>query len=253
MKKIIATALVAGVLTSGYGIAFAACDCQTQQQKGTISVNTTAKAEVAPDTVEINIAVKTQDSKSLQKAAADNKLASDKVYEAAKALINSQNGDYIKTADYNARPVYKYVNNKRVFDKYEVSNSIIVHTKNIDKIGKIIDTSISLGATDINDLQFSISNYEKQCNELLVIAANKAKTRADSVAKASATVITGVKDMSISCSENSANHVQYRYMAKNMMSAGMAEDAVAAPEASTPIQSGIIKIYANLNAVYYIK
>ena len=168
-------------------------------------------------------------------------------------MINTQNGDYIKTANYNARPVYVYnSNNKKVFDKYEVSNSIIVHTKNINQIGDIIDKSISLGATDINDLQFSISNYEKQCNELLVIAANKAKTRADVVAKASSTYITGVKDMNISCSENSINRVQYRYMAKNLMASGATTDSEAAPGA-TPIQSGIIKLYVNLNAVYFIK
>lgn len=254
MKKIIAAALIAGLFVSGYSLTYAACECQNVQQKGTISVSTTAKAEVAPDTVEINISVKTKDSKSLQKAAAENKLISDKVYDMAKTMINAQNGDYIKTADYNARPVYVYNNNnKKVFDKYEVSNSIIIHTKNIDKVGQIIDTSISLGATDVNDLQFSVSNYEKQCNELLVIAANKAKTRADNVAKASSTYVTGIKDINVSCSENSINHVQYRYMAKNM-AAGAMMDA-AAPEAapSTPIQSGVIKLYANLNAVYYTK
>ena len=252
-KKIIAAGLIAGLFVSGYGLTFAACDCQTTQQKGTISVSTNANAEIVPDTVEINIAVKTQDTKSLQKAATDNKLISDKVYEAAKTMINTQNGDYIKTANYNARPVYVYnSNNKKVFDKYEVSNSIIVHTKNINRIGDIIDKSISLGATDINDLQFSISNYEKQCNELLVIAANKAKTRADVVAKASSTYITGVKDMNISCSENSINRVPYRYMAKNLMASGATADSEAAPGA-TPIQSGIIKLYVNLNAVYFIK
>lgn len=252
MKRFIATALLAGLFTLSCGITFAACDCQSQPQKGTISVNTTAKAEVIPDTVDINIAIKTKDGKSLEKAATENKLTSARVYEAAKAMINSQNGDYIKTADYNARPVYVYNNSKKVFDKYEVSNSIIVHTKNIEAAGQIIDKAISLGATDINDLQFSVSNYENKCNELLAIAANKAKTRADSVAKASSTVVTGVKDINISCSENSTNYVQYKYMAKNIMTAGAAEDA-AVPASSTPIQSGVIKLYANLNAVYYIK
>lgn len=54
-------------------------------------------------------------------------------------------------------------------------NSIIVHTKNVDKAGNIIDKAISLGATNVNDLNFSVSNYEAQCNDLLAIAAKKAK------------------------------------------------------------------------------
>ena len=252
MKRFLAAAIVAGMFVSGYGlVSYGADNCTPE--RGTLSVSTTANAEVSPDVVEINIAIKTKDNKSLQKAAADNKLISDNVYTAIKAMINSSNGDYLKTADYNARPVYTYTsNNKKVLDKYEVSNSIIVHTKNIDQTGKIIDKAISLGATDINDLRFSVSSYEKQCNDLLTIASNKAKTRADVTAKASGTYITGVKHMNISCSENSSNRVQYRFMAKNMALGASADEAVA-PEAATPIQSGIIKIYANLNAEYYIK
>ena len=253
MKKFIAAAIVAGMVVSGYGLISYGAEC-CAPEKGTLSVSTTANAEISPDLVEINIAIKTKDNKSLQKAAADNKLISDNVYAAIKAMINTSNGDYLKTADYNARPVYTYTsNNKKVLDKYEVSNNIIVHTKNIEQTGKIIDKAISLGATDVNDLRFSVSNYEKQCNDLLTIASNKAKTRADVTAKASGTYITGVKNMNISCSENSSNRVQYRYMAKNM-AFGASNDEAAAPQAvATPIQSGIIKIYANLNAEYYIK
>lgn len=253
MKKILAAAIVAGFMVSGLSISSIAADT-TQPVRGTISVSTNANAEILPDTVSITLAIKTKDSKSLQKAAEENKLISDKVYTALKAMINTAGGDYIKTSNYSARPVYIYTNNnKRVLDKYEVSNSIIVHSKNIDKAGEMIDKAISLGATDVNDLAFSISNYENQCNELLNIASKKAKTRVDVAAKASGTYITGVKSMNISCSENTPNRIQYRFMAKNVMAAGASLDSAEAPQAATPIQSGIIKIYANLNAEYFIK
>ena len=116
----------------------------------------------------------------------------------------------------------------------------------------MIDKAISLGATDVDDLRFSVSSYEDKCTELLAKASNKAKNRVDTVAKASGTYITGVKNMNISCSENTPNRVTYRYMAKNLMAADGAMEA-AAPQVATPIQSGIIKIYANLNAEYFIK
>ncbi|MEE3348474.1 MAG: SIMPL domain-containing protein [Candidatus Gastranaerophilaceae bacterium] len=251
MKKIITAAVVAGMVVSFGGISTIAAD--TTPERGTISVSTTANAEISPDTVDISISVKTKDSKSLQKASNENKLISDNVYNALKDFINSQNGDYLKTADYNARPVYTYTsNNKKILDKYEVSNNIIVHTKNIEQAGAMIDKAISLGATDVNDLRFSVSNYEKQCNELLEIASKKAKTRADITVKASGSYITGVKNLSISCSENTPSRVQYRLMTNKMaMANGASYEADAAP--STPIQSGVIKIFANLNAVYFIK
>jgi len=251
MKKILTVATIIGLAACFSGISMAAVS--EQPERGFISVNTTANTEVSPDVVEINIAVKTRDSKSMLKATAENKEISDKVYSTIKSMINPANGDYIKTADFRATPLYTYSSNgKKNFDKYEVSNNIIVHTKSIDKTGSIIDKAISLGATDVNDLTFSVSNYEKQCNDLLEIAANKAKTRANIVAKTSSSYITGIKSMNISCSTNESNRVQYRLYAKNMVmdSAG----GVAEPEATaTPIQGGIIKIFANLNASYFVK
>lgn len=251
MKKILTTAVVIGLAACCSGVTSAAIT--EQPERGYISVNTSANTEVSPDVVEISIAVRTHDSRSMVKATAENKEISDKVYTELKSMINSANGDYVKTADFKATPLYTYSSNgKRNFDKYEVSNNIIVHTKNIDKAGSMIDKAINLGATNVNDLIFSVSNYEAQCNDLLAIAAKKAKTRADIVAKTSASYITGIKSMNISCSTNENNRVQYRLYAKNMM----ADSAAGAPEAAptaTPIQGGIIKIYANLNASYFVK
>ena len=219
--------------------------------KGTVGISTTANAEVAPDTVEINIAVKTNDKKSLSVAAKENKEKSDKIYNMLTSMINSEAGDYIKTANYNAQPIYVYDNDlkRRVMDKYEVSNSIIVHTKNLDKLGEIIDQAIQLGATDINDLNFSVSNYENKCRELLKEAGEQAYARAEVAAAAAKTKIIGVRSINANCTENMSNHVPYRMMAKNMV---MAEgvDMVAAAAPSTPISSGSIKVYANYNAEY---
>ena len=251
MKKIITAAVIAGMFVSFGGVCTIAATDNTPE-RGTLSVSTNADAEVSPDTVDIRISIKTKDSKSMQKASNENKLTSDNIYNALKGFINSQNGDYLKTADYNARPIYTYTsNNKRVFDRYEVSNNIIVHTKNIEQVGAMIDKAISLGATDVSDLRFSVSNYEKQCNELLEIASKKAKTRADITAKASGSYITGVKNLSISCSENTPNRVQYRLMMNKAASDGASYEAASAP--STPIQSGVIRVFANLSAVYFIK
>lgn len=251
MRKIIMTAAIAGLTL---GIAAASVNAATvvnTDERGYITVNTSANTEMSPDVVEINIAVRTEDSKSLQKATAQNKEISDKVYAELKTMIDSANGDFVKTADFSATPQYIYSGSKRNLDKYVVSNSIIVHTKNISKAGDMIDKAISLGATNINDLNFSVSNYDAQCNDLLGIATQKAKTRADIIAKNASSYVTGIKNMNVSCSMNENNRVQYRLMAKNMM-ADSASGAVA-ESSSTPIQSGVIKLFANVNASFYVK
>ena len=212
-------------------------------ERGYISINTSANADIAPDIAEVSIAVTTYDSKSMQKATAENKDIS-----ALKSKINTANGDYIKTADFNASPIYSYSGSKRNFDKYQVSNSIIVRTKSIDKVGSMIDTAISLGATNVNSLVFSVSNYEAQCNELLSTAVKKASARAHAIAKAVPTTITGIRSMDVSCSPNNSVRPQYR-----LMMANKAMDSAEAGASSTTIESGVVKVYANVNASYFVK
>lgn len=218
-------------------------------ERGYISVNTSANAELAPDVAEISIAVKTYDNKSMQKATLQNKEISEQVIATLKSMIDTSKGDYIKTADFSATPIYSYSGNKRNFDKYQVSNSVVVHTKSIDKIGTMIDKSIALGATDVNSLNFSVSNYEAQCNDLLTLAAKKASARANAVAKTVPTTLSGIRSMDVSCSTSNSSRPQYKMLMANR---AMIMDSEAAGS-STTIESGVIKVFANVSATYFVK
>lgn len=245
MKKfLISTAIV--------GLALGCASVQAISEsieRGYISVNTSANAELAPDVAEISIAVKTYDNKSMQKATLQNKEISEQVISTLKSMIDTSKGDYIKTADFSATPIYSYSGNKRNFDKYQVSNSVVVHTKSIDKIGTMIDKSIALGATDVNSLNFSVSNYETQCNDLLTLAAKKASARANAVAKTVPTTLSGIRSMDVSCSTSNSSRPQYKMLMANR---AMMMDSEAAGS-STTIESGVIKVFANVSATYFVK
>lgn len=240
MKRILAALAVLCMLFTTAAFA--------ETERGYISANATANKELAPDTVDISIAVVTYDNKSMQKATQQNKELSDKLYNAMKSMINTGNGDYVKTSDFRAQPIYTYSSNKRNFDKYEVSNRIIVHTKSIDKAGDIIDKAIFLGATNIDSLSFTLSSYEKECDALLGSATQKTRTRADILAKAAGTVVTGIKSVSGSCNTSGVSQrIMYNMVAKSSMAD--AETAMGA----TPIETGVVKLYATVNANYFVK
>ena len=247
MRKILLSVTVLSLLIGLASTSSQAISTSTSSERGYISVSSQANTELTPDVAEITIAVQTFDSKSMQKATALNKETSDKVYAALKSMINPENGDFIKTADYNASPVYTYVSGKQNFDKYQVSNSIIVHTKSVDKVGSMIDKAINLGATNVNNLSFSVSKYDDQCNELLSIATKKAQNQAAVIAKSASTTIMGIRSLDVSCSANNARTPFRLYNAKNM-----AGD-VAEMASGTTIEQGVIKIYANVNASFFVK
>lgn len=247
MKKSLIMVAVLGLMI---GCASLSTEAGTvNNERGTISVNTSANTEIAPDVAEISFAVKTSDLKSMQKATLANKEISDKVYAELKSMIDTKNGDYIKTSDFSANPIYSYTNSKKNFEKYEVSNCVIVHTKSIDKVGKMIDNAIAAGATNVDNLSFSVSNYETQCNDLISIATQKALTRANVIAKALATSVVGLNNISTSCSTNNYNPPRF-YMAKNMIADVAAETSSAG---GTTISNGVVKVNANVNASFYVK
>lgn len=247
MRKVLLAVTVLSLLAGAASLSTQAVTSNSDSQRGYISVGASANTELTPDVAEIAIAVQTIDAKSMQKATQLNKETSDKVYSALKGMINPANGDYVKTSDFNASPVYSYSSNKRTLDKYQVSNKVIVHTKSIDKIGAMIDKAISLGATNVEDLTFTVSKYDNECNELLGIAVKKAQNQANSIAKYAGTSVTGLKEMNVSCNANNPR-IPYRLMMSAKNAAGdMAESS------STMIEQGVVKIYANVNASFFVK
>ena len=251
MKKIMAAIAVLSILT-GTMMSGQAVTQSGEKERGTISISTSAEAEVAPDVADLSFAVVTTDNKSMQKATLMNKDISEKVYNILKEMINTSNGDYIKTSNYHASPVYIYKDKKQILDKYEVSNRVVVHTKSIDKLGSMIDKAIESGATNVDSLNFSISNYESQCNSLIEKASKKANARAAIAAKISGTALDGIQSMNISCSEN-RNYSAPRIMMAKAMSLGASNDSAAEAMPSTSISAGVIKVYSNVNATFYVK
>ena len=223
-----------------------------EKERGSISVSTSSEADVAPDVADISFAVVTTDAKSMQKATLINKDISEKVYNVLKEQINTANGDYIKTSNYNASPVYIYKDKKQVLDKYQVSNRVTVHTKSLDKLGSMIDKSMEAGATNVDSLNFSISNYESKCNSLIESAVKKANSRAGIAAKGSGTTLDGIMSMNVSCSENRNYNAPRIMMAKSMV-LGASNDAAEEAKPSTSISAGVIKVYSNVNATFFVK
>lgn len=209
--------------------------------KGYISVSSSTTKELVPNQAEISIGIVTSDT-SFKKASEENRAIATKVYSSLKSLIAS--GDYLKTSEYYARPEYTYTkDNKKILDKYVVSNTITVRTKKTDFVSKLIDTAIAQGATNIDNLQFLAVDYDSACNNALSELSKKAYVQASTVATSINTQITGIKSINTTC--NSDNNPRPYY---SMMARGVADNAT-----STPVSSGKIRINANVDASFYVK
>lgn len=239
MKKL--TALIIALSTIGL-VSMSTFADTTEKDKGFISVNQSVTKEISPNEAEITFAIETSD-KSLKKASEDNKIIANGVYAALKSYLAPS--DYLKTSNYSAKPQYIYTkDNKKILDKYVVTNTVTVRTKKLEIVSKLADTAISKGATNVNNLQFTTTNYDENCNEALADLTKKSYAQANAIAKSINAQITGIKSINATCNpENNNSRPLYAMMAKGSM------DSVS----STPIESGKVKIYANIDASFYVK
>lgn len=237
MKKALLIMLALSAVTLGA----LSTTAEVIEKEGYISVNESTTREITPNQAEITIGIETSD-KSLQVASETNKVTAKKVYSNLKSLLGVN--DYIKTGNYTARPIYTYSrDNKQTLDKYVVSNTVTIKTKNVELISKLIDTAIAQGATNVNNLQFSATDYDCECNEALSELTKKAYNKAGSVAKSINNQITGVKSINATCNMDNQRS-DYSMMMKSEVGGG---------STSTPIESGKLKIHANIDASFFVK
>lgn len=237
MKK----ALILVLIISSLFIALSSVAQTIEAEKGYISVNSAVVKEILPNQAEISFNIETSD-KSLKKASEENKQIATRVYSNIKPILGVS--DYLKTGQYSARPVYIYLkDNKKALDKYIVSNTVTVKTKNNDNISKLIDTAISSGSTGVENLQFSVVDYDSICSDNLADLTKKAYIQANSVAKSINAQVIGVKSINATCNTDSSPRPYYAMMAKGVT------DSVS----STPIESGKIKLNICVDASFYVK
>lgn len=149
----------------------------------TVQVSGSAVVNVTPDRVLIQLGVKTTGTTPREVEAA-NSATINRVIRALKSLgIKDKD---IVTDWYVVKPVY-YSNNSLKIKGYRINNVIAVTLRDISKINDVITASLEVGANEVINVEFYLSNlrkYRDQARELAMIAA---KEKAQDLAAAAGT------------------------------------------------------------------
>ncbi len=211
-----------------------------QNKQSIIKITAKSSESFDPDTAVIVLAVQTE-GKKVPNALQENNKKMNKVLNALKKLIEDEQ-DSIKTSSFSIRPIKTWDKRLKIsiIAGYKVNNSIIVKTKKIDKIGKIIDISIENGANNVNNINFIIDNNDELYQQVLAKASRKAKADAKAIANALGVKIKGIK--SVNVSQGYYRPMQYDTMA-----------LAKSKESSTPIVPGNVDINANVTIEFIIE
>lgn len=211
-------------------------------ERNTLRVSGKGEFTARPDRANITISVETT-NQIASVAVKENAAKMNKVMEKLKSQIGKN--DKISTTGYNLSPVYEYdeKTRKSELSGYRVSNSILLESKNLEAIGKLIDSATQAGANRIESLSFDTDKRDEYRKQALVEAVQDARETAEIVAKAAG--VTIVKIIQISPSYEIPIPI-YREFA-------MTARAVPAPPPPTQVEPGELTVNASVNIVFEIQ
>ena len=211
----------------------------TTPSEPTISVTGTGRVVVTPDIADLRLGVSVT-KPTVKGARATAAQTMTNVIAAIKKLGIADKD--IQTTNLSLQPVYTYPPNGGTpkLTGYTLSNTVAVTIRDLDKIGDVIDDSLTAGATTMDGVSFRNENPAAAEEQARKEAMTQAKAKAETLASSAGIKITGVS----SISETSA---PVPYPVPYFGTA-----AGAAQDASTPVQVGTNEVVVNVAVVYLI-
>ena len=228
--------LILGLVLSACGPA--SVSVQTPPPPRTVTVTGTGKVTLTPDIAYISIGVHTENASAKDAVAANNTQAQ-AVIAAIKGFGVADKD--IQTTNFSIYPQQQFdANGKPIDTKYVVENTVYVTVRDLSKLGDLLDSSVSSGANNINNIQFDVADKTGALSQARLAAVTDAKKQADELTKATNVGLGEVQ--TISYYDSSAPiTVQYAKA-----------DVMAAP-ANVPVQAGSMQISTTVTIVYGLK
>lgn len=209
----------------------------------TLSLSSSAKIKKAADEFTMNISVVTT-SETAKTALADNNEKMEGIIGALLS-VGLPESDY-HTGRFTIRPTYTpYPKNpppdwQATINGYEVTNSLSIQSKKLDLIGGLIDAAGRLGATNIDDVRFSLSDPDMHLPEAIEKATNKAMGHAQTMAKAAKVSLGKLVTISLDTPQPAAIYQPVNF-AKGVEMGSL-----------PPIEPGEVTLSATVHLVYEI-
>lgn len=210
-----------------------------------LSVSGEGKVYVIPDLATIDLSIVNEGNE-----ASDIKAIISKNTNAMNGLITDIKGlgideKDIKTIQYSLTPQYNWTEDRgQVFIGYKLTNTILVTIRDFTKIGDVLGKANDRGTNLIGNISFSVEDPEKAQQEARMQAIEKAKQKAEDIAKAS-----GIK-------LGKLINVQDSYTPRYYDSAYKSAVAPSGLGGSTPspeIQSGQQEVDSTVILIYRVK
>lgn len=242
MKMILSLGL--GIALTGAAISgVAASAAPALAASASTSVSAVGNAEITadPDIAYVTLGVRV--TKSTVKSAQDEntKLMNAVINSAKKAGVEEKD---IQTNNISVYPSYDYSSSAQKVIGYDVSNSVSITIRDLDKVGSIVDGALAAGANTVNGLIFDLEDKDPVYNKALAQATKKASSKAKVMAEAAGLKVGGIESIIESGASVQMNRAGSSYYYDVVV------DEATSSSFGGSIQAGQVTVSANVTVTY---
>lgn len=215
---------------------------KSAESSHSITIAGIGKVTVIPDIATFTIGVITEQKAVTQAQSENTAKMNGIIAELKKIGIDKED---IKTINYNISPQYDWVavrQGQRVLRGYQVSQTVLVKIRNLDKIGEVMAKSGELGANDVSGLTFTIDDQEKIKQEAREKALLNAKEKAEALAKVAGVKLGKIVNFSEEAPIYPSRYYNYAMEAK----------AMGGGDEEPQIEAGSLDITINVTVSYEV-
>lgn len=209
-----------------------------------LSVQGMGESRVAPDEATVRLGVLAQ-APTAQAAMSQANQAANAILQAVRGLgIRAED---IQTSELNLNPVYAndpqpQRGGEPRISGYQATNVVSVRLTDLEQVGPVVDAGLEAGANRLDGVMFGLRNDAAARSEALTRAAEAARAKAETLARALRVRLAGIVEVV----EGGVSVFQPLYRG----GARMAMDSMAA---GTPVSAGQVGIDANITLRYRIE
>ncbi len=230
----VAAALLLLLVTTGSTMSIA----EEIRMPRTVSVSATGTVTAEPDLAAISTGV-VAEGETARAALSANTALMTKLIEGLKA--NGIAAKDIKTISFNVQPRYQSYKDGRpaTINGYQVINQVRIVVRDLDKLGQVLDTAVTLGANQMGGIEFQVSAAETLKDDARKVAMTNALRRAKLFAVSAGAEVGEVIAIAEDMAPTAGRSVM---MAKAAMSAE-----------SVPIERGSQSLEVRVNVTWALK
>lgn len=203
-----------------------------------INVSGSGKVYVVPDVAYINIGVHTE-ADTVTEALSKNNEQAQAIADALKGMgVDAKD---IQTTAFNVYPQQEYGMDGTIVRRYfSVDNTLYVKVRDLQNLGKLLDTVVRSGANTINGISFDVLDRAAAEKEARALAIADARAKAEEIAAAAGLTLGEIQTLNV-------------YASGGPMPYYDAKGGAMAVQMEVPIAAGQMVITADANITYSIK